>query len=319
MGLLPWSFGFLLIISILSWSSVGRMVEETLVAKNIVVSVTKQAEEITKKISQESATVYRQYCETKGKQWSDDGEFEEDDEEEEPQRPRTRRSRPSRYRKRLTSKFHIAALFNNEDVAQKPTQEKIFRNLLKQLYDSQPLFTPTGSNDAHVQQLFEEVRLKTQELSPKMPMKKASYLANIECTGANKAEKQFILFLILKGGEGEVFRGARCHVRSLLSYISMAKKETCLSVYLAPVPLLLAVFENTDIVEKILETREVIYKKIHEERKRVGALPEKSEARDIIDVLSDEFKNQFEPCLPQGIDPQYLDFRVSSTRPKNGL
>lgn len=316
MGLLPWSFGFLLIISILSWSAVGRMSEETLVTRSIIATVTEQADESAEAISKKSTAAYNLYCEKKGKKPIED-ENEDEEEEEERQRRPVRRSRNQKHRRRLTSKLHIPALFGNEDTAQKNTQEKIFRNLIKTLYAEQPLFTPQGSNDAHLQQLFEEVRLKALEWGPKLPMSKAAYLANIELSGYKKEEKQFILFLILKGGEGEFFEGARCHVRPLLPYISMAKKDCCISVYLASVPLLMAIFENSDVVEKIVDYRKTIGKKIRDEQERAGSLVGSKEQRDILDILSDDFKNQFEACLPQGIEAQYIDFRVSGTTPKD--
>ena len=323
MGLLPWSFGFLLIISILSWSAVVRMSEETLITKTIVRTVTQQAGELTRKISSESSAAYRALCTKNGEKPSDEDEEEEEEEEEDPkkreQRQPSKKAFGQKSRARLTSKLHISSLFTNEDTGQKPTQERIFRNLLKVLYGEQPLFSEHRNSEAQLQELFEEVRLKALEWGPKLPMGRASTLANIELSGYKKEDKQFILFLILKGGDGELFRGARCHIRPLLPYISMSKKDFCMSVFLAPVPLLMALFENNDVVEKVVEYRANIVKKIHDEKERSAFSEGDKDKKDILDILSDEFKSQFEASLPSGIEPQYIDFRVSRTTPKNFL
>jgi hypothetical protein len=314
MGLLPWSFGFMLIMSILTWSAVGRMSEETLVTASIVTSVERQATELTEKISSKSASTYREYCEKEGKTLADDGEEEEGESEEQ---DRVKRPRSQKAKHRLTTKLHIQALFTSDDTGQKATQEKIFRNLLKELYSTQPLFTPQGNNDPYVQQLFDEVRQKAIDVSLKMPMHNAATLANIELSGHRKEEKQFILFLILKGGEGELFRGSRCYVHSLLPYVSMNKKDYCMSVYLAPLPLLMALFENVEVVKKVIESRNAMYAKIRKEKENpTTTVSPSDDKKDLLETLSLEFKTLFEASLPSGIDPQYIDFKVSGTQPR---
>jgi hypothetical protein len=314
MGILPWSFGFLLIMSVLSWALIGRMSEETLVTQSLLTVVNNQAKTLTDTISEKSVAAYKTVCERRGIDRDDD---EDEENEEEGETTLNRRLRDRKKRRRLTSKLHVLALFTNEDQAQKPTQEFLFRNLLKTLYGSVPICTPHGDNDPYVQQIFDEVRAKALELGPKFPMHKAQYLGNIELGGPHKNANQFSLFLILRGGKGEVFPSAPCTVHSLLDYISMNRRETCVNVYLAPAPLLLAIFGNADLVAQICQRRREICKKANEEdKKAIAPLPgEKHE--DILDILSDEFKAQFESYLPSDIDPQYVEFRVSRTTPKD--
>ena len=66
MGLLPWSFGFLLVITILSWASFGRMTEETIVANTIVDVVQRQALDLTTTISDQSALANDEFLEKMG-------------------------------------------------------------------------------------------------------------------------------------------------------------------------------------------------------------------------------------------------------------
>lgn len=313
MGLLPWSFGFMLILSILSWSAIGRMSEETLTTSSIITSISRQAIALTEKISNKSKAAYNALCVKEGRTGVD---VEEDEEEGEIQEA----DRVPRYRGgsggRRTSKLHIGSLFSEEETPQKATQEKLFRNLLNRLYSNQPLFIPQGNNGPHVQQLFDEVRQKAIDISTKMPMHNAANLANIELAAPRKEEKQFILFLILKGGEGELFRGRRCYIESLLSYISMNKKEYCMSVYLAPLPLLQALFENDDVVAQVIETRVTMWNKLENEKNNPTPLDPTKEKKDLVEILSDEFKTQFEASLPSWVDPKIIDFKVSGTKPR---
>lgn len=314
MGILPWSFGFLLIMSILSWALVGKMSEETLITHSILTVVNNQAVKLADDLSKKSIAAYVAECEHRGIKLDDD---EGEEEEEEGAADTKKRPLPHKKRRRLTSRLHVLALFTNDEPDQKPTQEYLFRNLTKTLYGSVPLCVPHGDNDPYVQQIFDEVRTKALEINPKFPMHKAQYLANIELNGPNKTPNQFRLFLMLKGGQGEVFSGAYCKVHSLLDYISMNRRETCLSVYLAPAPLLLALFGNADLVAQICQCRQKIYKKIHDEKKEKTTLPPGTKEDDIIDILSDEFKAQFESYLPSDVDPKLIEFRVSGTQPKD--
>ena len=310
MGLLPWSFGFLLLITILAWSFQGRMAEETMVTGTIVGVVRREAYELTDKIAKKSKAAYNRICEKNGETPQDD---DDDDEEEEEQKP-VRRVRGRKAHHRLTSKLHISSLFTPTPGPQKDTQEKIFRNLLRELYGSQPLFTPQGNDDPYVQQLFDEVRAKAVEWGPKFPVHKAAALANIELEGSGKDQKQFVLFLILKGGEGEIFRGSKCTVLPLLRYISALNKDVCMTPYLAPIPLLLALFQNKEVVERVLEFRKYARVRMEKDDEQSMGIALDDKKEDIIDILSEEFKTQFEPLLPPGIDAQYIDFHVSRTR-----
>ena len=312
MGILPWSFGFVLIMTVLSWAMFGRLSEETLVTRSLLSVLHNQAAAITDTVSARSVEVYNNECRSRGIKYTEE---EREDDDEEPAAGQRLRSRRSKHR--LTSKLHIRSLFSNEDAAQKPTQEYIFRNLLKTLYGSVPLCSPKGDNDPYVQQIFDEARAKVIELGPKLPMVRAQHLANIELSGPNKTFNQFALFLMLRGGKGEVFAGAPCVVHPLLSYVNMSHRETCVNVYLAPAPLLKALFDDDDVVDQICQCRKEIYKKASQEQSTAIDPPSEEKGKDAVDALSNEFKARFESYIPSGVDPQFVEFRVSRTRPKD--
>ena len=313
MGILPWSCGFLLIMTVLSWAFFGRMTEETLVTRSLLNVLNNQAELLTGTISAKSETAYREECKRRGITLGDEDEEVEEEGETAP----IAKNKNRKAKHRLTSKLHVRSLFSNEDQAQKTTQEYIFRNLLKTLYGSVPLCTPRGDNDPYVQQIFDEVRAKALELGAKLPMHKAQYLANIELSGPYKSANQFALFLILKGGKGEVFPRSPCTVHSLLDYINMNQRETCINIYLAPAPLLKALFGDDDVVVQICQRRQELHRRAIKDEDSLISPIQGAKESDILDVLSEEFKAQFASCLPSEIDPQFVEFRVSRTKPKD--
>jgi hypothetical protein len=309
MGILPWSYGFLLIMSLLSWALLGRMSEEVLVTQSLLTVINGQADALADDITVKSTAAYNAERKRLG---LDHEETDREDDEGASDQPRKRNYRS---RQHLTSKLHVRAVFSNDEQDQRPTQEYIFRSLLRHLYGSIPLCTPRGDNDPYVQQIFDQVRAKALELEPIFPMHKAQYLANIELSGPHKNANQFGLFLMLKGGKGEVFPGAPCTVHSLLNYISMNRRQTCISVYLAPAAVLKAIFGDEDLVTEICRYRHEVSLAIRrEDRKKAFSIPGEKD-RDIVDILSDDFKAQFGSHLPGDIDPQFIDFRVSSTVP----
>jgi hypothetical protein len=79
------------------------------------------------------------------------------------------------------------------------------------------------------------------------------------------------------------------------------KGDTIMSLWLAPKPLLMALFQNEDIVQEVIEYR----KELHYESKK--------ENRPAGDKEND-FKLRFSPHI-QIIDAKYVDFKVSGTPP----
>lgn len=311
MGLLPWSFGFLIITSVLTWALIGRTTEETLLTGSLVETITKQSDVANEQISSKSITLFHTLCDQQGIS------YDEDEEGEGTVDP-NQKNHSKRQKRLLTSKLHISALFSNTDLPQKATQETIFRNLTKTLYGSLPLFVPEGDNNPYIQEMFDEARAKALEITAQFPMKKVAYLANIPPVSTN-TRSRVAFFLTFKGGRGEVFPGHPCVIPSLLDYVTIGARPTCISVYLAPVPTLMAIFDNADIVQEIVIRRHELFLRAQRQNKSEHLIEPSSQEDepDILNTLSEEFKSHFESSLPSGIDPQYIDFRVSRTCPKN--
>jgi len=91
---------------------------------------------------------------------------------------------------------------------------------------------------------------------------------------------------------------------SLLDFITM-QKSSKIRVFLAPVPMLQAIFEDPSVVPAVLETRRQIYNALIADPKQ------KTED------LSNQFKKQFLPKVDKNLSEAVLDFSVSKTNPAN--
>jgi hypothetical protein len=293
MGILPWSLGFSLIVAILCWSQFGKVHEEHMLHNTIVNTIDSSATSIFCEIEEQSNDLFKMLCpECK------------DSTPEHLARRQTKHSAP------LSKKLHISSLVSSKGGAEKQTQELIFRRLISVLYGSQPLFYPDADNEEEIQQLFDELFEQVLELEAKFPIKKPDFFGNIEFAEPNKHQKEFIKFLLFKGGKGEIFSRSPCELLPLGDYIEVKKRKQCMSVYLAPRVLLQALFQNDETVCKVLDTRVEIYNKLvkvyKDDRSKIDSTKEE---------LTATFK-QFETCLPSDIDPTQIDFNISTTRPK---
>lgn len=91
---------------------------------------------------------------------------------------------------------------------------------------------------------------------------------------------------------------------SLLDYITLDKKHLKVRVFLASRPLLLAIFDDPQAVDQVIEYRRQLYQELMR-----GGRPA-AEATAL-------FKNQFAARADKNIDDTILDFGVSKTNPKN--
>jgi hypothetical protein len=275
MGFLPWSFGFAIIVSILGWLQFRSMFDQTVVLQAAFESCETRSYDMMHDIEQNAYSTYAEHV--------PDSEEPPAEDDEEHKRP-----------PRLSRLVHIGALFSATSNAQKETQEKIFRNLLQVLYGTQSL--PDGQD---AEQIFEHVRTQALAMEQKFPIKKARYLANIEL---EEGDLQHSLYRILKGGG----TSPTDYADSLLSYISTTQKNYCANAYLAPRPVLLALFEQEDIVADIMEYRQELYRTLRKDK-----LADKN-------AMEQEFRQRFASKLPREINAEFIDFHVSKTRPPTG-
>jgi hypothetical protein len=281
MGLLPWTFGFLALISALSLYHFQTVVDTKTIHESIITKMHTDAVIFSTQVRRKA---YQAHAKSHTKT---------------EQLPHESDSTAQEETRSLTRLLHIPALFAKTDSPQKTAQERIFRNLVRILYGSQPIFEV--DNEAEIQNLFTLVFKHAMEWEEKFPIKRASDLGNIpfgsdDPTGFYRN----VFFRILKGGDGEFLHNQSCRIVSILDFVSTQKHDQCINAYLAPSPILLATFEKQEVVDEIIAYRDEVYRKLLEEEGTAA-------------TFEKEFREKFERYLPTEISPQYVDFRVSET------
>ncbi len=294
MGLLPWSVGFSIIVALLCWSQFGKLHEDFMLHTALLESVQSRAEALYEEIGEKA-----------------DNEFTHHSGGEKPEHNRNKHHRAPTHSP-LTKKLHISALVSSGGGNERETQRILFYRLITILYGNQPLFHEGKNTVEELHALFDELFEQILQVEDKFAVKKAEMLGNIEFTGLDKHKKELIRFLILRGGKGEIYRKNRCDLPALGKFIETRKRQKVMSVYLAPTALLLALFQDEEVVKKVLKRRVEIYHQLAKESKS----KEQPDTKKLEEDLKLSFQQQFEPSIPSDIDPLLIDFDVSTTLPK---
>ncbi len=304
MGTLPYSIGFSLILALMTYFSFNRMTQEISSTGRSLTTIVEERTSFTKKIGNSSRITY--YSLTKD---SEEDDTEEEEGNEDPQKKRSTK----RTSKNTTSKLHIRAIFSDQSSALQETELKLFQNLLENLYASLPIFSENTNQSAQIHELFEEVRATFLGWGDKHRLSRPEHLGDVKFTGTNAAQRQFILNIILKGGNAEFILGKRCRIPKLNDYISAIRRDTCMSVYKAPKPILLALFQDPSIVEEVMAYRAQMHKKLTSKKDH------SAEGEVTPENLTNEFRSKFESKIPSGIEPRFIDFTVTKGAPIDSL
>lgn len=208
-----------------------------------------------------------------------------------------------------STKLNLANFFTEKTYSKKPSQRKIFYNLLRILYGDQPIFSDKGDPEAIVT-LFQKAEEKALNRADTDPITSVQKLCTLdlgpgEYTGGLSADR-IAFYHIIIGGSGYLpMSGKLCRLEPLWSYVNLnPHSPKTVSVYLAPRNLLLAVFCNETIVDKIIERREAIWETL----KTKTYIPKLS--------IEQDFKKTFSQYVQEGIDISLLDFAIYMTPPK---
>jgi hypothetical protein len=277
MGLLPWSFGFLLIFSLLLWTQLKTMTDALFEHQLVIESMELSGNDIGNRVTEQMEEPATRLKGTGGK-------------------------------KNCTSKLHLKGLFSTESSATKDAEKKILLRLVSALYGSQPIFHE-GDNRERVVELFERVCDKVEEILEKETFSKIDDLAAKIDLRENPEEMNIdhrAYYHMLLGGVGALRGRETCRLDGLQYYISLDKfQKGILNMYLAPKKLLLALFGEgrEDVVNELLEYRQELWRQIHANK------------GSNLEAIANDFKQKYESSLPSDIDAAYIDFGVSTTRP----
>lgn len=199
---------------------------------------------------------------------------------------------------------------NNEKFSK--TSLKLLSQLVETLYGHTTLFQEAHLHPAQLEEVLQQFFSNAKFLTERHLLKTKTDLANIEATNSTYQEFFYKIFkgnTPQKNGRGE--QALRTdNYDSLLNYISISPYPPLMSVYLAPKPLLIALFQNTKAVNEIIDERKRIYK----------ALINENEGRDALQFrqkLTEEFRIKCVKLLPTDVDPALIDFNISKTYPAN--
>ena len=230
----------------------------------------------------------------------DNGEWEEQDEAEEDNK-----------KERLSGLLNIKVLVVQENSKRNEKEylqtHEIALRLLNLLYHSHPAFKELYQTYEDLDsQILHELGDPSQHKIFYQGALTKDKLANIELSTPKIHEGYYMM---LKGTQPRKERGVQViderssrGYPSLLDYITISDKAKPLSIYLAPSQLLMAIYEDTGIVQNIMQKRTEIFL----------ALRNKTMTPD---QGKQELSRLFSNKLPNYMDESMLDYGVSKTAP----
>ncbi len=187
-------------------------------------------------------------------------------------------------------------LYAQEDSIRSYTIDTILKNLLDILYQEQTFYIELKEKRPYfVEELIQKLKNSLNE-DKKFNLDKPANLCNIEL---HDEELQYFLALILSGTQTQC--GETEGIHSLEPLIETKKTVDPIRIQLTSKEMLLAIYRNSQIVDEILAKREELQRKVKKD------LSQKTTA-------SQQFKDLYENLIPQGFDPSFFNFEITSTK-----
>lgn len=289
MGLLAWTFSCLLLLALLSWEFFASSASHHLVNEYIASHITQEADLWMNQLVIDDMKIFYDKSET-------------------PIPPPTRRKASSHDpRHKLSSKLHISpATFQSLPTqigisAPSSPHERILFSLLSQHYPGIGLFQDKKDSET-LARLLDTLAESFTRYTGKCSYKDAKILANFEL-GDQSMQEPFWQMLRGQKETGETWS-------SLLSLISFQQSKTITSLWLAPEPILRAIFEDKEEkIEEFMETRRSLYTKLRRAKK--GEVDPRAS-------VEADFRTMCEEMLPSWLPANLVDMGVSTTLPPSG-
>lgn len=241
-------------------------------------------------------------------------------------------TKPAEKPKDSRPRLSLAALFDKtkkDSSVQSQQMGALLKTLMQTLYGNQPFFKKLEQERPQFMDELIQAMVEAADMLPKeKKLKKASDLANLKLADETL---DTLLYKILRGGPyldvlensevkkepplieeekndlgdsdgttSEEFESPKGYF-SLLDFVTL-EPSSKVRVFLAPREVLTAIFQNPEVVDRIMAERRDLYR----------------QARRGTDVntLKEAFKNQFDNLRNPAVDSTLLDYSVSKTDPK---
>jgi hypothetical protein len=310
MPILFTTYGLLLIFAIFGFAQLrvykNNFFTELLVAENF----TKMRNELTDFLEQKSKNEYNKRKPKKVAPKPDDkNDDEEEEDEEESKNEPDNLDEPDAPKKRL-SHLSVNILFCEEDVSVLEGKGKSCFHLLKALmtsmYEGQEFFEEAKNHhpdlvDTLISTLMEKCQDRIKE--GKKPYRVAKDLLRIDLEDDTL---NYVFYKMMRGSKtlGKSAYDAPGYF-SLDTIITLqGKKDKIMSLWLAPKPLLVALFDNEVMADEVVDARNEMYQ---DRRKRKIISSSK-------DTTTTSLESRYKTAI-FAVDPNCIDFITSTTKP----
>lgn len=212
-------------------------------------------------------------------------------------------------RKRRSSFLHLSYLFNDDNATitegKGRTCFMLLKNLISELYSRQDFFKDAKDMypDLEEQFILNLMEKAKERLQKGYSMRAARQLGRLNL---DDEIQSYVRYKMLTGNKSRSRndKNEDPGYFPLIEFVSMKENNHLASLWLAPRPLLMALFQNEDVVEEVVKARYEIHNELRKDKNKSTQ-----------DAKTNDLKLRFSSYL-SGIDPNFIDFEVSRTYPK---
>lgn len=211
---------------------------------------------------------------------------------------------------RCTPYLHIGALFKGDNPNITEGAGKVaftlLKNLMQTLYGDQKFYKEAKElqpdfEDEFIKNIFEQAR---DEQKNKQWISKVGHLGAIPL---DDKLQSYIRYKMFTGNKSRLNEGSEDDPGyfPLVQFTSLKKRKTLISLWLAPRPILMALFQDPQVVQELMDFRREIYSEIR-----------KNNSSGTKQAKQEELRLRF-GSLIRDIETDYIDFQVTGTYPKD--
>lgn len=240
---------------------------------------------------------------------TDDDEEEEDAPIERPDAPEEDTPKTKVPTSKCTQHLHIGDLFKGENPTITEGKGKacftLLKNLMTVMYGEQEFYEEAKElipdfEEQFLTNLFERTK---EEQTDKQWISKVGHLGSVEL---DDELQSYIRYKIFTGNKSRLVKGSEDDPGyfPLVQFTSMNKNKSLMSIWLAPKTLLMALFQDPEIVKEVIAVRREMHKEVKKDHS-----PQAKAAKE------KDLRLRFGVLIPDQSLVQYIDFQVSTTVP----